>query len=613
MPSYALLVRPAANRVFGGDARRLLRSELLAVDRLRGGSLDAVEALDLAGVPYLAIEGRPDVSAVAALSSAFALFERERLEDGDVLRPVELPRVERYDGDLVTIQRYVGKTNETLTRLLVNLGLAAAGVTTGKVLDPLCGRGTTLNQALLLGCDAFGIDVDAKDIAGYSTFLTTWLQDKRIKHQTDRSAGRHRFRLTIGRKGEPQQVVDVATGDTTEAPALFGRNHVDAVVTDLPYGVQHGATGAARLSRRPDELLAAALPVWRGGPAPRRWRRPVVERAPASEARRPCRAQRRRLRAARTRRRRRLLPPRRPGHHPRRRRRAPARLIAAMRRPVAAIASRSDVGASTSTPSPSARSWPAATASASTARSTSTQPSASGGPAAASASRGGGRVDEPRQRPRPPPGDSRSRTRSRRIDRSKAADDAAQCDGEVEVVRSGEALVEHDRGRDPRHPVGAGPRPGGGRRGTRCPPLSTRPSGIDPTGDRSVPAPPVAEVDAALGPHRVGHGGEVRQVLLVVEPAGRVEQEPLPHPRRRGPAARAAASPAPWPGRRPAPCPRPSSPTAPGAPARNSAPASSAVSPSRRDRHPSSRRIPPPGPVSVHNGTPAACSAATSR
>jgi SAM-dependent methyltransferase len=282
VPAYALLVRPAANRVFGGDARRLLRSELLAIDRLRGGALAGVADLDLAGVPYVALDGDADLETIGALSSSFALFERT---DEGTLRPVPLAGVERYDDDLVTIQRYVGKTNEALTRLLLNLALAAAGTRTGRVLDPLCGRGTTLNQALLLGNDALGIDLDAKDTAAYATFLTTWLQDKRIKHQTDRSAGRHRFRVTIGRKGETSQTVDVVTGDTTEAPARFGRNAVDAIVTDLPYGVQHGAaSSASRLSRRPDELLAAALPAWRttlrpGGGMAVSWNTKVLPRA----------------------------------------------------------------------------------------------------------------------------------------------------------------------------------------------------------------------------------------------------------------------------------------------------------------------------------------------
>ena len=37
---------------------------------------------------------------------------------------------------------------------------------------------------------------------------------------------------------------------------------MDAIVTDLPYGVQHGARRGDDRSRRPDDLLAAALPAW---------------------------------------------------------------------------------------------------------------------------------------------------------------------------------------------------------------------------------------------------------------------------------------------------------------------------------------------------------------
>ena len=41
------------------------------------------------------------------------------------------------------------------------------------MLDPLCGRGTTLNQALTYGYDAAGIDLDGKDFEAYSAFLQT--------------------------------------------------------------------------------------------------------------------------------------------------------------------------------------------------------------------------------------------------------------------------------------------------------------------------------------------------------------------------------------------------------------------------------------------------------
>ena len=37
---------------------------------------------------------------------------------------------------------------------------------------------------------------------------------------------------------------------------------VDAVVTDAPYGVQHGSRSGGRLARSPVDLLREAVPVW---------------------------------------------------------------------------------------------------------------------------------------------------------------------------------------------------------------------------------------------------------------------------------------------------------------------------------------------------------------
>ena len=57
------------------------------------------------------------------------------------------------------------------------------------------------------------------------------------------------------------------------------------MVADLPYGVQHGARpDPGRVQRRPDELLAAAFPVWRSlltrhGALGLAWNRRTLERA----------------------------------------------------------------------------------------------------------------------------------------------------------------------------------------------------------------------------------------------------------------------------------------------------------------------------------------------
>ena len=58
-----------------------------------------------------------------------------------------------------------------------------------RILDPLCGRGTTLNQALMYGWHAIGVDVDERDVEAYAAFLPRWLKDKRLKHTASDQSG----------------------------------------------------------------------------------------------------------------------------------------------------------------------------------------------------------------------------------------------------------------------------------------------------------------------------------------------------------------------------------------------------------------------------------------
>jgi len=108
------------------------------------------------------------------LGATFALFRVE----GDLLAPLELSRWDQLDSDLVSIQKYAGKTNEAFTKLLLNVTLAASAFKAERralsVLDPLCGRGTTLNQALMYGFHATGVELDKKDFEAYALFIQRW-------------------------------------------------------------------------------------------------------------------------------------------------------------------------------------------------------------------------------------------------------------------------------------------------------------------------------------------------------------------------------------------------------------------------------------------------------
>jgi hypothetical protein len=307
MGRYALLILPSANRVYASASLAITRAELEVFNRsVLDNRLTDVSVSTIGGLSYVTfiaeqLDGA-DAAYLANLSSGYALFEVV----GDLLRPVESHRLDRYDDDLITIQKYSGKTNEQFTKLLLNVCALSSDFAREmlrrkfSVLDPLCGRGTTLNQALMYGFDAAGVDIDRKDFEAYSAFILTWLKRKRIKHHAehipirrDKRLAAQRLRISLAaakedyKAGEAQHI-DVVNADTTRATEFFRAGTVDLVVADAPYGVQHASRTTARgLTRSPLDLLSAAAPGWaalmrRGGALAISWNTMVARRGDAT-------------------------------------------------------------------------------------------------------------------------------------------------------------------------------------------------------------------------------------------------------------------------------------------------------------------------------------------
>ncbi|WP_193636293.1 TRM11 family SAM-dependent methyltransferase [Brachybacterium subflavum] len=307
--SLLVLRAPSANRVFTASAGPLAVREARWVLGAHLGAPVNVREREIAGADYLEIgtDAQDDAPGsvgghamrplVAQLSSTFAAFEASRPGAAAVsaaaepigsalplLRPTPLPGVMRHGSELETTLRYSGKTNEQFTALLLNLAAALSsrrgGVLRGDlaVLDPTCGRGTTLSRALRLGLSPTGADIDAKDIDAYRTFLTTWAKQQHLPHTQSsgrlglrspaggRGAGsRWDFELAADRRaqraGEVQKL-HLLTCDTTRLGEVLPDRSVDALVADLPYGVQHGARTEG-WQRSPLDLLEQAIPAWR--------------------------------------------------------------------------------------------------------------------------------------------------------------------------------------------------------------------------------------------------------------------------------------------------------------------------------------------------------------
>jgi len=263
-----MLIAPSLNRVYAGEAPRLAAAELAVTAGVE------VEPVAIAGVDYLRIDAEDSDElrvAVARLSARLGLYE----DVSGLLRPLELPVVDLLDEDLVTIPKYPGKTNEQLTRLLLNVTLSqvVAGPGTRSVLDPLCGRGTTLLQAWRLGHDAAGIESDPKAVEAFAAYLKTYLRRKRLKHSAEMTPVRREGK-SLGKRFDAEVSIDgrtmslgVFTGDTRQSASLWGKRRFDAIVTDAPYGIVHGSVSDVRgggRDRSASGLLADSIPVWAG-------------------------------------------------------------------------------------------------------------------------------------------------------------------------------------------------------------------------------------------------------------------------------------------------------------------------------------------------------------
>jgi len=274
MADHLILLAPSANRVYASEADRLVAAELKIM--LGADDHPPIEPVRIAGISYLALAteclDEHACATLGRLSGCYATFHREH----DRLRPIEIIRPDLFDDDLVTIPKYPGKTNEQFTRLLINVTLASMRRPSSgpmSILDPLCGRGTVLSTAMMLGCNAAGVEVDAKAVEAYAAYLRSYLRRKRLKHNLEVNPVRREGKI-IGKRLEAAVIpngrerpiaLTVFSGDTRQSGALFGKRRFEAVVTDTPYGVVHGSrtdVGVGGRDRSAAGLISEALPVW---------------------------------------------------------------------------------------------------------------------------------------------------------------------------------------------------------------------------------------------------------------------------------------------------------------------------------------------------------------
>ena len=267
MVTLAAKIAPQRSTLYSSLASQLAIPELLLSPL--GPAIAGAEKKEFGSQDYLLLRLDRELtekdlftlSMLAMTSEFFAYHEHIGQAVGPFLRPLALQRQPFLPEDIVATRRYKGKTNELLTKFLLNAALFSSAFGDQPpwrlvVLDPLCGGGTTLFQALVCGFDAWGIDKAKKDIESTEAFLRGYLRELDIpferREERLKQVGR-RYTFRIGQGEEARQCV-LVHADTAMTPVILAGQKVHLIVADLPYGIQHKGQISS--------LLAQALPGW---------------------------------------------------------------------------------------------------------------------------------------------------------------------------------------------------------------------------------------------------------------------------------------------------------------------------------------------------------------
>lgn len=282
MKKYSVLILPAMNKVYYQASMELAQAELQVLNlQVLGGTIQNLKKENIGGKPYITFETttltEEGIRYISNLSSIYALFEVR----GEFLYPLVISPKEYFEDDLISIQKYSGKTNEYFTKLMLNVVLFSSDFNRNledklNILDPMCGKGTSLQQSLIYGYNAYGVEIDRKAFEAYQVFIETYMKEKRMKHKIlkerireNKKVQGYRFELQVANDKEKYRSGDLLTlkvvnEDTKNISKYFNKEVFHALIVDLPYGVQHGSHSySGSFTRNPKELLRSALPEWK--------------------------------------------------------------------------------------------------------------------------------------------------------------------------------------------------------------------------------------------------------------------------------------------------------------------------------------------------------------
>lgn len=294
MYKYAILLNPGHNRVYFNSSFKLSKNELFFASDKLSEPTEEIEKEIFGGVEYITFKTREklngnDIILLSRLSFTYAIFEVKEVQEVEIdekenrqmLLPVQKNGSYYFNDDLNMILKYSGKTNEIFTRMMINLAVFSSSFDcsdTLSMLDPVCGKGTTIFEGLICGYNSFGAELSGKLVDESYHYLKKYLETGKYKHNIKKESlsGKNkngtsfkskRYLFDIAKNKDDQKnnkslVFEIIEGDTENIDKFFKKNTFNIIVGDLPYGVQHANTAKGNTMRNPLDLLESSLPIW---------------------------------------------------------------------------------------------------------------------------------------------------------------------------------------------------------------------------------------------------------------------------------------------------------------------------------------------------------------
>ena len=270
---YVLLLKPHANVRYRQSLEKLALIELecmLSACGLR----DAQPAYEkIAGEPFLTFETNEMTDEMwREISRHSAVCFAAIMGEGGALIPVERNLPDALPDDLPHVLKYKGKTNADFTYMMLHCAQAVSAFAHETepltVLDPMCGKATTLFCALCEGNHAIGVETDLKSMQEADTYFARSMKLHKVKHkrtESSRTLKKGGSARCIGYEASQDAqlfkqgkglTLTMINGDAARADEMLKAGSCHLIVSDLPYGVQHapkengGMSSLARLLKR---------------------------------------------------------------------------------------------------------------------------------------------------------------------------------------------------------------------------------------------------------------------------------------------------------------------------------------------------------------------------